>query len=182
MIYLIGGPPRVGKSKLSQKLVERKNIPFCPTDAIFHMLIRTAPQLGIKDGQGYQNKAKSFYPYLKCFIHMMAYSVEDYCIEGDSFLPEQVDQLLKEEDLKEFDIRCVFLGLSKLTHQQMMDNIGQNAWLLNKSKEEQENTAKSTIERSNLLKEECHKYNLKYIDQAEDFENGQEEAYSYLLS
>lgn len=180
MIYLIGGPPRVGKSILAQKLTVEKGIPFCSTDVIFHMLLRTAPMLGLEEGKGYQNKSKIFYPWLKSFIHMVGYTCENYCIEGDSFLPEYVEQLLNEKDLKQLDIRCVFLGSSQLTHEVMMKNVGKNNWLSDKDKDYRENTVKSTIERSKFLEEECKKYGFKYINLGDNFDKGQEEAFDYL--
>ncbi|WP_314251763.1 hypothetical protein [Streptomyces sp. DSM 40907] len=50
MIYLIGGPPRVGKSTLAWMLLEREGLPGCPTDALVSMLQRAAPEHGVRHG------------------------------------------------------------------------------------------------------------------------------------
>ena len=43
-LYLVGGAPRVGKSKLAQKLVETEGIPWLPTDIVRTVLRRVLPE------------------------------------------------------------------------------------------------------------------------------------------
>ncbi len=38
MLYFIGGPAKVGKSKLAEKLLHDKGIPYIPTDILMVIL------------------------------------------------------------------------------------------------------------------------------------------------
>jgi predicted kinase len=45
MLYLVGGPPRMGKSSLAQRLVQTEGIPWLPTDVVRTVLRRVLPEL-----------------------------------------------------------------------------------------------------------------------------------------
>ena len=43
VLYLVGGPPRVGKSALGQRLLKDEGIAWLPTDVIRTVLRRVLP-------------------------------------------------------------------------------------------------------------------------------------------
>ncbi|MFI1301883.1 hypothetical protein [Streptomyces sioyaensis] len=92
MIYLIGGPPRVGKSTLAWMLLEREGLPGCPTDALVSMLQRAAPEHGVRHGT-HPDKAVPAQPFLIEFIRAAAEALDDsdpqdgYVVEGDIGTP-----------------------------------------------------------------------------------------------
>lgn len=184
MIYLIGGPPRVGKSTLAQMLTSKNAVPFAPTDAIFHMLMETAPQIEVHDKKGFEDKAKRFYPFLRKFLLLATWTVSDYCIEGDSFLPVQVNDLLNDPQVKDekIQIKCCFLGMSETNLETILKEGGRNQWLATRSREKQEKVAKHIVERSELTRKECEKYKIAYFDLAGDYKANLEKAYQYLIT
>ena len=126
MLYLIGGVPQVGKSTLAKLILERKKIAHVDTDWIIHMLMFAAPQLGIKtftklNKHEFKNKAINFYPFLYQFVKHNQPVIEDYVIEGDSFLPEHVSKLQKE-----FHVKACFLGTSNLQPETLLGNPSTN--------------------------------------------------------
>jgi hypothetical protein len=117
MIYQIGGPPRIGKSTLAKILLQKNNVPFVPTDAVFHTLKDTPPTPIVDDKLGHQQKAIDFYPFLRELIKHLHWSGTDFCVEGDAFLPEQIDQLIHDPEFEKIHMRCVFLGMAKSSEQ-----------------------------------------------------------------
>ncbi|MEU3989775.1 hypothetical protein [Streptomyces platensis] len=81
MIYLIGGPPRVGKSTLAWMLLERSGLPGCPTDALVSMLQRAAPEHGVRHGT-HPDKAVPAQPFLIEFIRAAAEALDDSDPQG----------------------------------------------------------------------------------------------------
>ena len=49
ILYLIGGPPRVGKSSLAQRLLTLDQIPWLPTDVLRTVLRQVLPALDAID-------------------------------------------------------------------------------------------------------------------------------------
>lgn len=124
MLYLIGGPPRVGKSTLAQMLVDKKNVPYVPTDALFHTLKDTSSTPIVDDKSGFDKKAQDLFPYLLTLARHLVWGAPDFCLEGDGFLPQQVKKLSEDEVIKKYQVKCVFLGFSKITGQQLKENMG----------------------------------------------------------
>ncbi|MBI3485407.1 hypothetical protein HY025_00520 [Candidatus Daviesbacteria bacterium] len=176
MTYLIGGAPRVGKSKLAQMLLKRQKIAFVSLDSLVHMLKQAAPNLNVTDEIHYIQKAESFYPFLKEFIFVNKYGVKDYCIEGDAFLPKQAFELNKL-----FEVKSVFLGISKANLKQILENQGFNDWLGDLEESQLQKLPEKIMEMSEYLKKECQKYNLKYFDLAQNYNQTLEQAYDYLI-
>jgi 2-phosphoglycerate kinase len=165
MIYLIGGPPRVGKSTIANILLEKSNIAFIDTDWIVHMLMFASPNSGVATYKNlildeFINKAEKFYPYLYQFIKYNQPVVNRYLIEGDVILPKYITQLNKE-----FETRSVFLGTSYLTSEILLNNPSSNDWWIKKmTNEDLEKLCRYVVEISEYLANECDKYKLNYID------------------
>ena len=56
------------------------------------------------------SSAQTFFPYLERFVWGVSSMAESYVIEGVDFLPEHVEKLSKQ-----YQIRSVFLGCSEIT-------------------------------------------------------------------
>lgn len=182
MIYLIGGPHRVGKSTLAKMILKKDQISYAPTDALFHMVQNAAPETGMHERDGFPNKADRFYPFLKNFILHAHWGVGDYLIEGDTIHPQQVYKLSQDADAKNVPIKSCFLGLSKTSAQELKKYAGYNNWIGSKTDQQLEQIAKTTMELSNYMKEECQKYGYQYFDLSGDYHANLEKAYSYLSS
>lgn len=183
MLYLIGGVPRVGKSILANLILERNRIAYTQTDWIIHMLMFAAPQLGVKvftefNKDEFKNKAINFYPFLYQFVKYNQPVVENYVIEGDSFLPEHVSLLQKE-----FNIKACFLGSSNLKPETLLKNPSKNDWWIKKlSPQQLRDLCKWVIDMSSFLEKECGLYKISYFDVAINHREQIEKAYQYLLN
>ncbi len=174
MIYLIGGPPRVGKSTLAQKFTKEKNIPFISTDMLLWMLIDTIPELNL--WKPYTEVPKKFFPFLKNFVKHTVATVPDYVIEGDAFYPEQVAELQKE-----FQVRACFLGTSHISLETIKKHVGHNDWLDEISEQEKTDLPGWIMEVSGTIQAECKKFSLPYFDTASNFEEAINRAFQSLL-
>jgi hypothetical protein len=176
MIYLIGGAPRVGKSILSKKLLLEMHIPYVSADILIHMIKKAAPQTGVTDKIDFKQKSKMFYPFLEQFVKLARYDSNNYTIEGDAFLPQELE-LLRQK----FEFKAVFLWTSKITLKEITDNIGDNDWILSKTKEEQQKIPDYIIEKSKIIKDECQKFNYPNFDMSLGFDSQLQKAYHTLL-
>jgi len=178
MIYLIGGAPRVGKSQFMQKLISRKAMPSISCDFLYDL-----EQIKTLDGFAGANileKGRAFYPTLKQLLADISVRSEDCIIEGEVILPEFVPELSKM-----YDIRCCFLGLSKTNLETILTHGGFFNWpqfkLSHHLEAEVQNLAERTIERSNIIRQECEKFQTHYFDLADDYSRVIEQAADYLL-
>ena len=160
---------------MAQKIVERDGLPFISTDSVVHMINDSLPGLNIMEG-GYNQIPANFYPFLKALIKYTQYAVKDYVIEGDAFFPRQVNELNKE-----FKIRTCFLGFSHVTLRDIQEDIGHNNWIDDLAEKELHTLPDRIIEASSMLKSECEKYDLRYIDLTGNYLTNLEKAYRYLL-
>lgn len=121
MIYLIGGPGRVGKTSLAKKVQVAKGIPFLPTDMVFDSLVNAAPGLGMDRKFGDFERVEKFAPFLKELIksaHGLHPEMGDYLIEGVDILPKVISEI------KEIPIRAIFLGFSEISLKELLDTGG----------------------------------------------------------
>jgi hypothetical protein len=141
------------------------------------MLKKAAPELGITDKIGMEIRVKRFFPFLEQFVKLVSYDPNGYTVEGDIIWPEQITTLAKKYDLK-----SVFLGFESITLEDIVNNIGSNDWIMDIGEKERQEMPKWLKEMSLKFKDECKKYNCKYIDLSNDFTGKLEEARKYLLS
>jgi len=67
MIYMIGGPPRTGKSSLAQLIMKNYQIPYVSTGGLTAML-KPIGQPSFYNSE----KSERFFPYLELFIDRMS--------------------------------------------------------------------------------------------------------------
>lgn len=182
MLFLIGGAPRVGKSTLANILLDKNRISYIDTDWLIHMLMYSAPQLGIKTYknlslQEFKNKANNFYPFLYQLVKHNQPVLDKYTIEGDAFLPHHVSELRKE-----FKVSCCFIGTSRLTPKILLENPSKNDWWIKKMNSEAlEALCEWVMKTSSYLKKECAIYKVGYFDIAGDQKLELDKAYQFLL-
>jgi 2-phosphoglycerate kinase len=132
MIYLIGGSPRCGKTKVAKVLASRTNIPWFPADYLGAVVSPYIPEneqaakfpLRVIRDQNpsndfrysnysseeivefYYTQAKSVWLGLKAFIKYAAHDEQDFILEGYQITPTLLSEL--DEDIKK-SVKSVFL-------------------------------------------------------------------------
>lgn len=179
MIYLIGGPPRVGKSTLAWMLLEREGLPGCPTDALVSMLQRAAPEHGVRHGT-HPDKAVPAQPFLLEFIRAAAEALDDsdpqdgYVVEGDIVTPATATAAA---DLG-LPLTSVFLGNTKLTPEHLR---AAPDWLEGADDTTYRETAAWVRDQSTALREACVAGGHVYVELGTGYTQGLERAYSTLV-
>jgi hypothetical protein len=109
VIYLIGGPPRVGKTRLARRLGRRLGIGWLPLDTLRFVMRELLPDVSELTGVGRPpgRWADRFCPYVRDAVLSSAYVEEDYIIEGVDFMPRHARGLAAETP-----VTSCFLGLS----------------------------------------------------------------------
>lgn len=177
MIYLIGGPVRVGKSRLARLCLERQKISAVSTDALAFMIGRVLPETRLA-GRGIPQEEweQNFYPFLNKFIKNILVDFDDYVIEGAVLSPEITHRLSETYELK-----CCYLGKSVTSVNELMAHLGNNQWLRNATAEELQVIPKTIVDRSQFLASECRRLGYPYVDLAPDYTEGMERAYQFLF-
>ena len=134
MIYLIGGPPRCGKTTLARALSRKLRIPHVPADYLMSVISPYIPgeQMAerlprwyarVKTGKSndrlyseysaseivgfYVEEAATYWPGIRNFILYALSDSQDFIIEGAQLRPDLVHALLADEGADRF--RAAFL-------------------------------------------------------------------------
>ena len=175
MIYLIGGPPRVGKSRLARKITREKGISSVSTDVLNNSLDEAFPQLGIRDGS-HSEIANRFFPFLEQFVRFTNYQLPFYTVEGDTLYPHIIHQLQEKHE-----VRACCLGNRNTTRELLLAHTGENDWVSYQAEEEQLKLAEWVSELSGEMEQACHKYRIPYFEMNEGFEGKIQAAFDYLI-
>ena len=168
MIYMIGGAPRVGKSTLCQQISARLGIGWVSTDLLMEVL-RSKQAAGIKaewdaSPEAITTAAEWSFPYFERFIWGVSSLADNYAIEGVDFLPAQVAQLSKQ-----FPIRSVFLGCSKMTLEIFDQYPGKSKGYANLPEQLRIQFSGDVPRWSEFIRTETEGLHYPYIDMSSDF-------------
>ncbi len=204
MIYLIGGPPKCGKTTLAKVLSKKLGIPWISADTL--QVIGRAytpankrhpryPHSAIRKGHrdndvfyqkyspkeivsAYTKQAKA----TALAIDMMAVCEltdgNDYIIEGYQVEPALVAKLMKKYGEQRFS--CVFLGKGDPERfaQDLKKSTTPNDWILTNTKKKETFMKIATMVQlySAYFKKEAEKYHLPHLDLSANFESGLKQA------
>jgi 2-phosphoglycerate kinase len=186
MIYLLGGPPRVGKSIISGTITETRGISSVSTDSLAAVLetvldpvtetdlflldrvnampVAARNDLMVRhtsDRIGYQiREGHAVWKGVRPFILAESHAGRDVVVEGAAVLPELVHQL------EGVTYRAVFIGNQGPEHNR---NIKQGAlanahdWMRDASDEYIDAFAKFVIAMSRYVEAEARRYDFPYV-------------------
>jgi len=180
LIHLIGGPPRVGKTLLAERVARGIGASWISTDIIRSVIEVGQPGLThIVWGEtaGIQAHAASFFPYLDRLLWGVDSLRGPYVIEGVDFLPEQAVRLAEH-----YPVRSVFLGHSAMTGSILRDHFGRQPWLAGTAPEQLRLMAEHIVGHTELVKQECIRLGVAFVDIAGDFDRKLAEAETRLLT
>lgn len=168
IIYLVGGPPRVGKSSLAQRLLATDRIPWLPTDVIRTVVRRIAPDVDAIDQDPVDAAAlaEAMYPHLEQAAEVCAQEADRFLIEGFELAPFYPARL--RTALDDTEIRACFLGQGAFSADDLAGYRGPKPQFENElSAEELRQSAAWIRQRSKHLREECDTLHVPYLDVGE---------------
>ncbi len=174
MIYLVGGPPRVGKSILCQWTAAKLAIGWISTDLLKELLkVQTSNVPGVRwnESATIMATAEWFFPYLERFVWGVNAMAEHYLIEGVDFLPAQVAKLATR-----YPIRCVFLGCSDMTLARFDHFPGRSPGYSGLPEDVRRRIVQHVPRHSELVQREAERFGYPYIDMIGDFQARLQEA------
>ena len=187
MIYLLGGPPRVGKSIISNEIRQKHAVSAVSTDSLGAVLESTlsreaAPdlfvfarfnempvadrvKLMVDDPaeliDSVLKESRVVWRAVEAFIRREQDEGRDVLIEGVAVLPELVSQL---EDIAH---RTVFIGNQGNTHAENMKRFAEenkHDWMRSASDQYISAFAMFVERMSAYIEQEAHKYGFRYVE------------------
>jgi 2-phosphoglycerate kinase len=199
MIYLIGGSPRVGKTKLVNYVVREHPMHAVSTDAIRYMLRRTVPKEAISPDifihfktdvletwskgsealiEEQNRQSKALWPFIREFINSYQEDGIDLIVEGVAILPEFVKTL-------DVPNRGIFLGNASESHKSIViEQAEQNShdWMRALPPEKMQRATEFFARLSEYFRVEASAHDLAYQEMADtDFEHSLQSAARHLL-
>lgn len=181
MLYILGGSSRSGKSIIGRRFVKELAIPFFCIDFLITSF-QEIPSLHIEHGQPFIEKAEKLWPLVKPLLGHLITEEPNYLIEGDGILPKHIVELSQEYP---GEVRSCFVGFAAVTIDQKLQEVrefgGQkDDWTKMVEDDELKKYVEMMIEYSKYLKNECTRFDLKYIDVSFEFINRLDEIFKYL--
>ena len=206
MIYLIGGPPKCGKTTLAKKLSKAKGIPWVSTDTLQNVflpylskkdaakLFPTSRQRGKSNDEkynkftskeiisAYRKQAKTCFKAIDMFAVSEITDGNDYIIEGYHIEPEVAMNLQNKYKGK---IKSIFLG--KTDEEKFIANIRKsstpNDWIIARTKNQDtyKKIAKMICGYSKIFEKEAIKSKRRFLNMDDNFEMQIKSAINYLV-
>jgi 2-phosphoglycerate kinase len=163
MFYLIGGPPRCGKTTLSKKLAKELKLPWLSADSVEGMVWASTNKFDLKEKfpkgmmrkktgnsndlmystytpaeimKAYKEQAKTSWPAIDAMVEAELKAGHDYIIEGHQIHPKFAAQLLKKYGKK--NITVVFIVKENVEDiiSGAKKNVANYDWFIQKTKKE----------------------------------------------
>jgi len=207
MIYLIGGPPKCGKTTLAKRLSKSKGIPWVSTDTLqcvikpymnkkyFSKKFPTNNQRGKSNDEkyskystdeiveAYQQQAKTSYQAIDMFTICEITDGNDFVVEGYHIEPELIVDLNSRYPNK---IKSIFL--IKTDESKFINDIKKsttpNDWIIARTNKEETygKIAKMIREYGKFFEKESKKHGFKVLNMDDYFDNQINEAIKYLTT
>ncbi|MFC1655503.1 AAA family ATPase [Patescibacteria group bacterium] len=199
MIYLIGGPPKCGKTTLAKKLSKKLGIQWVASDTLqvvareyvskyaskaeMDKLYPHNAQKGKTNDETYSlntpkqiannyiKQAKSSYDAIDMFSVCEITDGNDYIVEGYHVTPQLAARLIKKYGRKHFCVLFLFKSDVEKMVRDFKKSSTPNDWILRKTKEKE--TLNKIAEMINyygqFFDKEAKKYKLKALNMDNDF-------------
>ncbi len=174
MIYVVGGPPRCGKTELAVRLCRDHGLPFISTDAIWGVAEVALPHMAVPMAKGADRipaAAELFLPFLDRLVDRLCTAAPDYLVEGELVRPRDVVRIATRHPT-----RSVFLIRSRPTVHALSEPPGLHPWLQTQPPETAEAVAEEVRAYSGKLAAECQEQGFPCIEVGDRFETAMREA------
>jgi 2-phosphoglycerate kinase len=206
-VYLIGGPPKCGKTTLAKALCMEHKIPWISSDTIENIVWAYSPKKQHPDlfphrylrgesndefyaqypaediVRGYTEQSKATYDAIRMMAGTYLTDEDDFIVEGYQVTPEIVREIL--DKFGNEHIKTAFL-IKKNEEQLMKDFLKSttpNDWILRKTKNEATfaKIAHMIAVYSDYIEREAIRYELPLLEMDTNFSSSLEEAMNFLV-
>lgn len=210
MIYLIGGPPRGGKTTLAEELAKRTSVPYFTLDHVTSVIAPYVPEeeyatrLPLREARQetdfsndvfyaryspeeivdfYLSQAQTYWPGIESFINYAIEDEHDLILEGWQILPHLLQAVVTPENEDKFKI----IFLYKTSHEDIVSGLkastARNDWVIKNTKEESTfiAIAKMVSHFGSYVEREAKEYNFRGVSTDSDFEQKIDESLESIL-
>ena len=166
---LIIGVAKSGKTTYAKKLCEKGKYNYIPLDYFTSSFKHNFPECNITSSVIINEKTSSKLSlFLSRVVDIMNNDDNNYIIDSAHLFPHNIIEYI---DRDKWDIYC--LGYPNIDTKEKLDLIRKHSsnygWTNNKTDEELYDIIEELKNISKILKEECIKYNIEFIDTGSDF-------------
>jgi 2-phosphoglycerate kinase len=207
-VYLIGGPPKSGKTSLAKRMSKERGIPWISSDTLENIVWAYTPKeqhailfarsylrgesndifysqyTAEEIVKGYVEQSKATYDAISMIAETYLTDKDDFIVEGYQVTPEVVSRILKKFGSEH--IRTAFL--LKRDEEKMLQDFHKsttpNDWILRKTKDEATfaKIARMIAVYSDYIEREAKKYDLPLFEMDADFDASLESAMKHLTN
>ena len=186
MLYLLGGTPTSGKTRIAKRFLSEEGVPFFPLDYLMIGVAYGLPEVGIDPTDDEFSVGELLWPIVKGMASQALIEPKnDYLIEGAQLQPKHAWELSEELPGR---IRACFLGFAEIDAMEKLRQIRrfsrEEVNLYDDFARRDDQYVISEIERlkafSTRLKAECDKYAMMYIEVSTNLANMVDTVIRYL--
>jgi 2-phosphoglycerate kinase len=184
MVILIAGASCVGKTLLSQKLLEKYKMPYLSMDHLKMGLYRSGFDYGFTPESKDKIIIEKLWPIIKGIIMTNIENDQNIIIEG-CYFPENINELDKEYLSKTIFLYIIFS--EQYIRKNLMEKIIGNRNIIENRGSDMENIIKymemeKYILENNNNKEKCKNNGINYFEIKEDYEKEVKNIYKWIKS
>ncbi|ACL70116.1 hypothetical protein [Halothermothrix orenii] len=178
MVILLGGNSCTGKTLMSQKLLEKYNIPYFSIDHLKMGLYRSDSNCGFTPLDNNEVIGKKLWPIIKEMIMTIIENNQHIIIEGCYLLPHLVKDLENEYSKQ---IISVFLGFSSnYIKNNFTSNIIKHRSVIETRKYSEERPITQFINEHEEFRKKCIKVNTNYFEIDDNYEEEIKRVYNFI--
>ncbi len=183
MLLLVSGTSRSGKTLIARRILADRQVPYLSLDWLMMGFNDGIPEYGIHHQLWPNEIAEKMEPFLLGMIDCMLVDGMDYVIEGEAMLPRSVARLIEKHP---DEIGAVFLGYTEIDVKEKVALVkkysnAENDWLTKESNAYIQDHIENMIAYSKMIKTECEKHGLSYVDTSRNFLESIKAATNYLV-
>lgn len=184
MLYLLGGAARAGKSTIARQFLVETGIPFFCLDYLMMGFAKGLPEHGVDPDDDELHVADLLWPVIEAMATALVENEEAYLFEGVQLRPQHAHALNQKFPGQ---IQACFIGYAEADVQAKFEEIrrfggGADDWLKEITDQEVLANVARLKALSRHLRDECHRYGLKYIEVSADLAQTVSETVRYLRS
>jgi len=174
MLYVVGGCSRSGKSSLAERVRVGHGIPWFPLDALKMALYLGAPSLGVDPEDDDLETADRMWPFIRGLLEHLIFDGRDYLVEGVNLRPQTIARFIEEA---QSPVRACFLGYPQVDIETKAAHVAQfaglpNDWLHRTGPDNVRRYLEISRSLSRLLREDCNRVGIPFVDTGIDFHQG----------